>query len=203
MKIAVISDIHGNMKVLDFLIDYIKKENIQKVLNLGDILGGEEPIEVLKKVMNDKRFINVAGNHDKSLEFIEDSLNQREREWLKNLPEKKVVNIQGKRFLMLHSRMNSNTDIPILYNDGKLTDFLNDYNGEWEYVLFGHTHYQCLLSFYEGKTMINPGSLGLSYDEKISFAVIEIDNNEFSIKFKKLDYTNIDNNGGKKNEINC
>ena len=51
--------------------------------------------------------------------------------------------------------------------------------------------------------MINPGSLGLSYDEKISFAVIEIDNNEFSIKFKKLDYTNIDNNGGKKNEINC
>lgn len=36
--------------------------------------------------------------------------------------------------------------------------------------------------------MINPGSLGLSYDEKISFAVIDIDDERFNIEFKKIDY---------------
>ena len=66
--------------------------------------------------------------------------------------------------------------------------FLTDYEGEWDYVLFGHTHYQCYLSFYDGKVMINPGSLGLSYDNKISFAIITIEKDEFNLEFKKIDF---------------
>ena len=188
MKVAVISDVHGNVEALKYFINYIDENNIEVVLNLGDIMGGINPRETLKIIMNDKRFINVCGNHESNLYYIDEELSKEELSWIKNIPLKRVEEVAGKRFLMVHSRINNNTDIPYLYNGGILEEFLNDYNGEWDYVLFGHTHYQCYLSFYEGKIMINPGSLGLSYDEKISFAVIDIDDERFNIEFRKIDY---------------
>lgn len=188
MKVVIVSDIHGNVEAMNRLLEYVNKNCIDKILNLGDIMGGTEPIKVLRKIMEDKRFINVCGNHDESLEFIEDELSDKEKLWLKMLPMHRVVEIEGIKFLMIHSRINSNRDIPLIYNEGLLVDFLKDYEGEWDYVLFGHTHYQCLLSFYQGKTMINPGSLGLSYDNKTSFAVLNIDKGSIDIKFKKIKY---------------
>ena len=178
MNIAVISDLHGNLKALDYFINYIDKEKIETVLNLGDILGGLNPIEAIRIIKNDKRFINVCGNHDKELEFLKDDLTKDDIDFLKGIPLSRVF--------MVHSRKNSNKDIPVLYNEGNLMEFLTDYEGEWDYVLFGHTHYQCYLSFYDGKIMINPGSLGLSYDNKISFAIITIEKDEFNLEFKKI-----------------
>ena len=186
MKVAIISDIHGNVDALEYFINYINKENIEMVLNLGDIMGGINPKGVLNIIMKDSRFINVCGNHDSNLYFMDEELSKHELKWLKSIPLKRVVKIANKRFLMVHSRIESNTDIPYLYNQKPLEDFLNDYNGNWDYVLFGHTHYQCYLSFYDGKIMINPGSLGLSYDEKISFAIMDINEENFSLEFKKI-----------------
>lgn len=188
MKLAIVSDIHGNIKALDKFIKYIEENNISMVLNAGDLLGGEEPIKILRKIKEDNRFINVAGNHDKSFYGIEDLLNKEEKIWLQNLPLNRVIKVEDKKILMLHSRINSNRDIPILYDDGLLIDFLKDYEGDWDFVVFGHTHYQCYLSFYEGKIMINPGSLGLSYDGKVSFAILDIEGEEYSIDFKKLSF---------------
>lgn len=185
MKIAVISDIHGDIKKLKFFIDYITKEGIETVLNLGDIIGGDNPVEVLRIIMNDKRFINIKGNHDSSL-FLEDELSTKEIDWLKNLPLTRVFKFESKKFLMVHSRISSNTEVPLLYNEKSLLEFLKDYKGDYDYVLFGHTHFQCLLSYYEGKTMINPGSLGLSYDEKISFCIIDLENNNIAINMQKI-----------------
>lgn len=188
MRVAIISDIHGNVRALEYFIKYINDEDIQMVLNLGDLMGGIEPIETLKMVMHDNRFINVCGNHDEDLSFIEEELSSYEISWLKKLPNKRIIKIDGRRFLMVHSRLESNKDIPLLYNEKSLNEFLNDYNGNWDFVLFGHTHYQCYLSFYEGKTMINPGSLGLSYDNRISFAIIDLNDEEVNVQFKKINY---------------
>lgn len=187
MKIAVVSDMHGDLKSYERFEKYIEKENIEKVFNLGDLMGGLDPLPLLRKVMKEKKFISVEGNHDKEYLDLYDGITFFEKLWLKKLPLTKVVEVKGKKFLLLHSRINSNRDIPFIYNDGLLLDFLRDYEGEWDYVLFGHTHYQCLLSFCEGKTMINPGSLGMSYDNKISFCEIEIDEGLFDVRFIKLD----------------
>lgn len=188
MRVAIISDLHGNLKALDYFINYIEKNKINMVLNLGDILGGLNPIEAMRIIKDDERFINVCGNHDEDLVFLEDKLSNDEKIWLRNIPKSRVVNLYNKKFLMVHSRKNNNRDIPILYNGESIEKFLMDYEGDFEYVLFGHTHYQCLLSFYEGKILINPGSIGLSYDNKISFAIINIKENEFNIEFKKIGY---------------
>lgn len=185
MKIAVISDVHGDTYLLKKFIDYIDDEGIDTVLNLGDIIGGDNPLEALRIIMKDKRFISVRGNHDSSL-FLKDEMTIKERWWLKKLPLTRIVEINNVKFLMVHSRMNSNTDIPLLYNEKSILEFLRDYKGDFDYVLFGHTHYQCILSYYEGKIMINPGSLGLSYDEKMSFCIIDINNGDINVTMKKI-----------------
>ena len=38
MKIAVISDIHGNLEAMNRVLEDIKKRNIDKIFCLGDII---------------------------------------------------------------------------------------------------------------------------------------------------------------------
>ena len=89
MKVAIISDIHGNVEALKYFINYIDESNIKIVLNLGDIMGGVNPKEALKIIMNDNRFINVCGNHDSNLYYIDEELSKEELSWIKNIPLKK------------------------------------------------------------------------------------------------------------------
>ena len=44
MKIAVISDIHGNLEALEAVMESIKKERCDKIFALGDYaMAGPEP----------------------------------------------------------------------------------------------------------------------------------------------------------------
>ena len=187
MKFAIVSDIHGNLSALNFFIEYIEKEEINIILNLGDTLAGEFPKEVFKKVFNDSRFINIKGNHENMFTAFDYELLGRDIIFvLGKLPLKKIVKIEGISFLMVHSRENSNTDIPLLYNGGTINEFLSDYKSNVDYVLMGHTHFPMMVGHYGEKTIINPGSLGLSYDRKACFCICEINEGDVTFSFKKL-----------------
>lgn len=186
MKFLVISDLHGNKEAFDYIINYINKNNISIVLNLGDIIGGDGSKEVVKKILFDNRFINVSGNHDVGhLDWVEEELGEEFVKKLKSLPLKRIINIGGKRFLMVHSREESNTKRPLIFEGSTIEEFLEDYKSECDYVLFGHTHYQHYSDYIVGKPVINPGSLGLSYDSRISFLEVSIDGEDIDFCFKK------------------
>ena len=64
MRIAVFSDIHGNLQALNAILDDIKKENFDEVICLGDVIGlGPKPKECLELLLNSNVTI-LAGNHD-------------------------------------------------------------------------------------------------------------------------------------------
>ena len=49
MRIAIISDIHGNMVALSAVLEDIKAKNVDKILCLGDVATlGPEPNAVIK-----------------------------------------------------------------------------------------------------------------------------------------------------------
>ena len=53
MKIAVISDIHGNMEALEAVMDDIKKQDCEKIFVLGDYaMAGPEPRKVIDWFFN-------------------------------------------------------------------------------------------------------------------------------------------------------
>ena len=59
-EIAIISDIHFNKYALNVFLNYIEKQKINIILNLGDFVQiGPNPYEVSNIILNDKRFINI------------------------------------------------------------------------------------------------------------------------------------------------
>ena len=64
-KIAVVSDIHANKYALNVFMEFINKEKITTILNLGDFVQiGPNPFEVSNVILNDNRFVNVLGNNE-------------------------------------------------------------------------------------------------------------------------------------------
>lgn len=64
MRIAVISDIHGNMEALTAVLDDIDTSAVDDIVCLGDIIGyGPQPREVIA-CLKKNRIPSVLGNHE-------------------------------------------------------------------------------------------------------------------------------------------
>ena len=64
MKIAVISDIHGNMEALREVFDDIEKSEVDSIICLGDMVGyGPEPEAVVQWIIS-HNIPTIMGNHE-------------------------------------------------------------------------------------------------------------------------------------------
>jgi predicted phosphodiesterase len=103
MRLAVISDIHGNYRALQAVIKDLDHQRIDTTISLGDTIGyGPEPEEVVRLLMS--RSINsIMGNHElalisspyyaglnptarESLDLTRLLLSKASLEWLETLP---------------------------------------------------------------------------------------------------------------------
>ena len=67
MKIAVISDIHGNLEALEQVVKDIKNLHISSVICLGDVVGyGPHPAECLARVQSLTEIV-LKGNHEQAV----------------------------------------------------------------------------------------------------------------------------------------
>jgi len=66
MRYAIISDIHSDYNSLQNVLSNIEKQEIDKIICLGDIVGyGNQPEEVVKEIMQ-RNIVCVCGNHEKA-----------------------------------------------------------------------------------------------------------------------------------------
>ena len=66
-RIAVLSDVHGNLEALNSVLADVDALGITKVLNLGDMVGyGPEP-EACVKLLRERGVPSVLGNHEQGL----------------------------------------------------------------------------------------------------------------------------------------
>ncbi|MFC5520287.1 metallophosphoesterase family protein [Polaromonas jejuensis] len=67
MKLAVISDIHGNLLALQAVLADIARQGVDATVNLGDILSGPmQPAETADLLMA-QDFPTIKGNHERQL----------------------------------------------------------------------------------------------------------------------------------------
>lgn len=67
MRLAVVSDIHGNLPALEAVIADIGRRGVDAVVNLGDILSGPlQPAETAERLMA-LAWPTIAGNHERQL----------------------------------------------------------------------------------------------------------------------------------------
>ncbi len=205
-RIAVISDIHANIHALNVFMDYIDNEcEVSKVLNLGDFIQiGPNPAEVYDTVMHDSRFVNIMGNSEYMFcdneimkkyeseashqEWTRQKLGTQRMEGLKRIPLQRIIEIEGIKFLMIHARMNSVIDAPLLYARKTLEEFIADYEEAVNYVLIGHTHLPLYAVHWNNKPILNPGSVGCGKDDVVRFIVLEIEDGLVNVTYKQLKY---------------
>jgi predicted phosphodiesterase len=67
MKIALISDVHGNLPALTSVLDAVEAEEVGAVYHLGDLVGyAPWPNEVVD-LLRERRIPGVAGNYDSTV----------------------------------------------------------------------------------------------------------------------------------------
>lgn len=76
MKIAVFSDIHGNLEALEAVTEDVAGVAADMVVCLGDLIGyGPDPEAVVSRVAR-LGFISILGNHEEAL------VSKRARQWM-------------------------------------------------------------------------------------------------------------------------
>lgn len=210
MKIAVVSDIHGNLSALNAVLQDIEKKNINNVFFLGDlVMNGPSPWEVFEVIDALSPEVWIKGNTDEWLErFTEDSeadddrlklmiernqyakkrLSTKQIEKLNKLQEQSVVVVNDKKILCVHGSPSSNEESVGIMKPLEYFEDLID-NNAFDLMLCGHTHLP-FIGFYKGKKIMNPGAIGFSLDEdpRASYGILTIGNNEFSLTIQRVDY---------------
>ena len=215
MKIAIISDIHGNMQALETVLEDIKKENCEKIFCLGDLaMAGPEPsktIDKIRKLQNDFDFEIIQGNTDEMiancdnqmLHLLEENvpvmanalrddvqvISEEQKRYLRELPKQKEIEIQGVKILLVHGSPRKNNEN--IFSNLKIEEVEEMIAGTTADIIFcGHTHVPCGYQTNTKQTVVNVGSVGRPFSEepKSCYAVLEIDNGEFSVKHNLLPY---------------
>src|ERR1700678_2914314 len=98
MKIAALSDIHGNLFALDAVLADIDRRGADLIVNLGDILSGPLlPAETADRLMP-LQLPTIRGNHERQVLRLDpermgtsdrrafDTLGEAHRAWIAQLP---------------------------------------------------------------------------------------------------------------------
>lgn len=171
MRIAVVSDIHGNLPALLAVVADFTRRGVDQVVNLGDSLSGPLlPRETAQYLMAQQDWVHLAGNHERQVlhlhaksgasdSYAHSQLSSTEFEWMASLPFVRPLNDDvllchgtptSDITYLLQTADQSATPAEIATRLGPVTESL---------VLCGHTHVP--RSVRSGGTLIvNPGSVG-------------------------------------------
>ena len=182
MKVAIISDIHGNLVSLNAVLTDIKRQGVDDIICLGDVATlGPQPSEVIQRLMTlDCQFI--MGNHETYLFDIEQGRAYMNETWfinaltwcLERLSEDELNFLRTfhpilkfrldsqKTIISYHGSPRSNEEniLPTTPNED-LEKMLAGYHGT--VMMGGHTHVQLIRSF-NGRLILNPGSVGMPFE---------------------------------------
>lgn len=215
MKIAIISDIHGNFTALESVLKDIEYQQIESVYCLGDIATlGPQPNEVIE-IIRAKNITCITGNHEQALldpknlskydiapplydtiSWCRERLSRSELDFLKTFPA--FVELDEFSLLLYHGSPQSSTDV--LTADSEVQKLENIFSGFKSKILIGgHTHFQLMRKFGE-RSLLNAGSVGSPFKNRplygmepqinpqAEYLVIDLQDSIFNVQFRQIKY---------------
>jgi putative phosphoesterase len=208
MRIAVISDIHGNYAALDAVLADISRRGADLTIGLGDFLSGPfDPRAVADRLIAEN-IPGVRGNHDRWLVegreendwavdvWVRGIMSLEHADWLRAMPLNRVV--EGEVF-MCHA---TPEDDNVFWMDA-LTDEHGVLSASRDYIeaagagidfpvlLCGHTHVPRTLRLSGGRLLVNPGSVGLPFllgSPDARYAILERHAGDWSVELLAIPY---------------
>lgn len=183
MRIAVVADIHGNVRALRAVMDDLKEVAADRVINLGDCVSGPLEAAETADVLISLAWATVRGNHDRQLlDRPEDEMDSSDKAayaelknhhkaWLSTLEE----NIEFEGLSFCHGTPDN--DLVYLTEtvepDGKVrlatrAEMARRLSGvQAPMVLCAHSHVVRAVALENNRMVVNPGSVGLpAYTDK-------------------------------------
>ena len=166
MKLALMSDIHGNIQALDACLLHARGQKVQRFAFLGDLVGyGANPAEVMERVMQltAEGASVIKGNHDEmavnppaevkhvgasTAAWTHSCLSTAQRAWLAALP----MTLHMDNILLVHASADGPELWRYVYDERAATASLDAASARdgVRYVFGGHVHEQSL--YYRGST---------------------------------------------------
>ena len=216
MKIALISDIHGNLPALEAVLEDIHERKADKIVCLGDLIGkGPSTKEIIDLCRNYCDYV-VQGNWDlglyeayyalnhktdqeitdRSLWYIKDAGDQR-MEYLGTLPHGMELYLSGKLTRLFHAHpVNFNryyADSPLeqrmeLFQYGEASEIRR----QSDVAIYADIH-SAYMQIIDKRMLINVGSVGNPLDiTQASYVMLEGEESEeissFGMEFLRVPY---------------
>ncbi len=216
MRYGIFSDVHSNLEALEAVIEAYKKENIDRYLCIGDVVGyAANPLECAEKVKA-LAMITVAGNHDWAAVnlFSADYFNPLAKEAISWTQRK--LDEESRYFLERLTLIYENEELTLAHGTldepGNFNYMTDGYIANATFALLknnacfvGHTHvpatfiksqdgriqYQAENSFdlkKENKYIINAGSVGQPRDGNPKAAYCIYDTEKKNVEIKRTSY---------------
>lgn len=210
MRLAFISDVHGNAVALEAVLEDIRRRNVDKIYVLGDLCyRGPEPKRSLELIQSLDTEV-IKGNADEWVvrgvragEVPDQVLEMmsRERDWtlselepadvdyLNNLPTQLNGEVGGSSFFAFHATPDSLFEI--VQPDSSEEHLKNkfQFRMDCDIYLYAHIH-RPYIRYFGGKVVINIGSVGLPFDglAKSSYAIVEMENGNVRTSIERVEY---------------
>lgn len=218
MRIAILSDIHGNLEALQACLNELEKLRPDKVYCLGDIVGyGANPEECVY-IVAQAGWQTVLGNHDaavidpsemapmnpmarQALEWTAENLSGHAKKFLKSLPLKISINDDT---IASHGLPHSPSDW--LYSDDPYAVLKAFLQVPAKVMFVGHLHYAHSykyekasgklmlfqlpesLDMTEGRYIVNVGSVGQPRDDDHRSCLVIYDDSIPAVFYHRIQY---------------
>jgi protein phosphatase len=190
-KIAVISDIHGNIPALESVFQDIRSREINRIICLGDLVGkGPQSSDAVKWIKENCETV-VKGNWDDfiikptesdTIKWHQDQLTLQQKDYLRDLPFSVEFLMSGRLIRMFHASPRSVYERiqPWDQPDKRLSLFENTVHTknifgdrQPDVICYGDIHNAYIQNF-NGKTLCNVGSVGNPLEiTQASYAILE------------------------------
>jgi predicted phosphodiesterase len=211
-RIALISDVHGNLTALEAVLADVTARGITRIFNLGDYVGkgprGREVVDLCR----DRCEVNLLGNWDdflpdpdrafdsEALRWWAGQLGPGQGEWLRGLPFCHDLLLSGRRVRLMHASSETvHRRVRYVHDE---TEFLGQFantaaTGDGpvpDVVGYADSHDPLYETQLESRTLFNVGSVGNCMGDPTPLYVVlegvegRQDPAPFSISFVRVPY---------------
>jgi putative phosphoesterase len=212
VRIAVIGDVHANLPALSAVIEDASRSAADGMYCVGDVVGrGPHPNEVVE-VMRLFEIPTVQGNWDeavsmdrdstgaawtsleaeaageRSMHWTADTLTEDNKAWLRALPVRARVMIEGRAVAFFHGSPVRQTEY--LWSDRPSRFFARIAAEEGDDVFcFGHTH-EAHDQVVGQAHLVSCASVGCGTrnDHRATYAILTFEEGHVGVEFRSVDY---------------
>ena len=212
MKIAVLSDIHGNYIALQKCVDYVLSKSINTFIFLGDYVGElaypQKTMEIIYSLKEKYNCFFVKGNKEDywldyqtngekgwnecdsttgSLFYTYNNLTPEDLEFFKSLTHTDELEFDRYPSITICHGSPQKVNEKMLPNNEKTLAIMEENTSS--YILCGHSHVQGKIE-HNGKLVLNAGAVGVSLhgDGKAQFMILEGSEQKWNYEFISLEY---------------